>query len=272
MTTAEERIEGRPVSLSDIALPPPRVSFSQDEEWCVVRRAGSWEQVRFHDYERIYEIPGLYECLFQKVLECNSPNFISRMLRRQLLESETEPGDLRVLDLGAGNGMVGEELAGLGVRHMVGVDIIDAAAEAARRDRGGLYEDYLVADLGALSPLERERLRARRFNCLTCVAALGFGDIPTEAFLNAFNLISVGGWIAFNIKLEFLGSRDLTGFCRLVHELIDSGTLEVREQIRYQHRLATSGHPLHYVAIVGSKQEDADPELAASSSRPHAES
>jgi 2-polyprenyl-3-methyl-5-hydroxy-6-metoxy-1,4-benzoquinol methylase len=261
MAIPEESVQGPSVSLEDIALPPPRASFSQDREWCVVRRAGAWQKIRFHDYGRIYDIPGLYECLFQNILGCNSPNYIARLLGQQLLESDSDPSDLRVLDLGAGNGMVGDELSRLGVSHMVAVDILDAAAKAALRDRRGLYADYLVTDLGVLSPLERERLRAHRFNCLTCVAALGFGDIPTAAFGNAFNLIATGGWVAFNIKLEFLSSGDATGFCRLIRELIDSGSLQVRKQVRYQHRLATSGQPLYYVAIVGTKQGDAEPEL-----------
>ena len=36
------------------------------------------------------------------------------------------------------------------------------------------------------------------------VAALGYGDIPPQAFAEAFNLISDHGWVAFNIKDRFL--------------------------------------------------------------------
>jgi predicted TPR repeat methyltransferase len=178
------------------------------------------------------------------------------MLKRCIRESGVAPGDLRVLDLGAGNGMVGEELARLGVRHMVGVDNIRAAAEAAGRDRRGLYDDYFVLDM--TDPSESDLLRFGTFelNCLTCVAALGFGDIPTAAFANAYNLIAQGGWVAFNIKSEFLESSDSSGFAGLIRRMIDNGTMVVRTGQQYEHRRATNGDPLLYTAFVSVKKRD----------------
>jgi hypothetical protein len=38
--------------------------------------------------------------------------------------------------------------------------------------------------------------------------------------------------------------------------MLDDGTLELQRRRRYQHRLATDRHPLHYVAIVGIKRRD----------------
>ena len=38
-----------------------------------------------------------------------------------------------------------------------------------------------------------EALEAQHFNCLTMIAALGFGDIPPEAFTVAYNFIEDGG-------------------------------------------------------------------------------
>ena len=134
------------VTKTNIALPPAVASLSQDREWCVVEVAGRWKKIRFHDYEEIYAIPGLYETLFYDVLNCSSPTKIREMLQRCLQDARVAPGDLRVLDLGAGNGMVGEELVRLGVRRMVGVDIIQAAAAATRRDRQNVYDDYFVLD------------------------------------------------------------------------------------------------------------------------------
>ena len=179
----------RCVRTTDIALPTPVVSVSQDREWCVVDVGGQWKKIRFHDYDEIYTIPGLYEALFYDVLKCNSPKKIREMLQHCLNDAGVAPNDLQVLDLGAGNGMVGEELAGLGVRGVVGVDIIPAAADAARRDRGEFYDDYFVLDMTDLSSQDRALLSGFAFNCLTCVAALGFGDIPPAAFGNAYNLV-----------------------------------------------------------------------------------
>lgn len=236
-----------------IALPEPNLSIEQDAEWCVIREEGEWREIRFHDYGEIYLIPGLYERLFYDILKCNSPTTIRKLLEEQVIKDGQSPRSLRVLDLGAGNGMVGEELADMGVEMIVGVDIIEEAVIAAERDRPGLYEDYFIQDMTDLSDENRMNLASFKFNALCCVAALGFGDIPRLAFAEAFNLVANGGWIAFNIKESFLNRNDLSGFSTLIRRMIGSGLLDVRTQRRYQHRIATNGDPLYYVAVIGKK-------------------
>jgi DNA-binding MarR family transcriptional regulator/2-polyprenyl-3-methyl-5-hydroxy-6-metoxy-1,4-benzoquinol methylase len=240
----------------EVALPVPDKSLPQDAEWCVVRVGDEWRRVRFHDYDELYSVPGLYERVIYDILECDSPRVICRLLGRQLAADGVSPSGLRVLDLGAGNGIVAEELGSLRAKFMVGVDIIDEAAEAAQRDRPGLYDNYHVIDMTRLSRSEQQELEAYRFNCLTCVAALGFGDIPIEAFTQAYNLIEPDGWIAFNIKDAFLGTKDQSGFADLIDSVIESGVLEVRCKERYAHRLGTDREPLYYYGIVGHKRAD----------------
>jgi 2-polyprenyl-3-methyl-5-hydroxy-6-metoxy-1,4-benzoquinol methylase len=239
-----------------VALPEPNLSMAQDEEWCVVRVDGEWRQIRFHDYDELYSVPGLYEKVIYDILRCDSPHVVRGLLEAELSDAGVPADELRVLDLGAGNGMVGEELADLGAEHIVGVDIIEEAAEAAERDRPGVYEDYHVLDMTDLNEGQQRELADCRFNTLTCVAALGFGDIPTQAFVAAYDLIQPGGWIAFNIKEDFLTNGDSSGFSGLIRAMLDDGTLELRQRRRYQHRLATDRHPLHYVAVVGIKRRD----------------
>jgi predicted TPR repeat methyltransferase len=231
--------------------------MTQDAEWCVVRVDDGWRQIRFHDYAELYSVPGLYEKVIYDILRCDSPHVVRNLLETELSsDSYASAEDLRVLDLGAGNGMVGEELADMGADSIVGVDIIEEAAEATERDRPGLYDNYHVVDMTALNEGERRELASYCFNALTCVAALGFGDIPAPAFVAAFNLVKPGGWIAFNIKEDFLTNGDPSGFSGLIRAMVDDGTLELRRRQRYQHRLATDRHPLHYVAIVGVKHRD----------------
>lgn len=255
MTQAATALSSR-VTSRDIALPPPPVSLSQDREWCVVEVDGEWKKIRFHDYDEIYAIPGLYETLFYDVLKCGSPERIREMLQRRIREARVAPGDLRVLDLGAGNGMVGEELARLGIHRLIGVDIIRAAAEAARRDRRDLYDGYFVLDMTELSERDKQHFNSLNLNCLTCVAALGFGDIPPLAFANAYNLIGPDGWVAFNIKSDFLDAKDPCGFAGLIRRMIDTGVMSISARQQYEHRLATNGEPLIYTAFVGNKKRD----------------
>lgn len=263
-TTAEtvwkERLSTMETSIEAIQLPTKGDErLSQDEEWCVVTVEGSRKRIRFHDYGSIYEIPGLYEQLFYDRLKCSSPFRVSRLLADVMRERGQRPEDLRVLDLGAGNGMVGDELHTLGVKTIVGVDIIPQARSAALRDRKGIYEEYLVTDVKDLPEETAQRLVSKKLNCLTTVATLGFGDIPPKAFATALSLLSTPGWLAFNIKEDFLYERDESGFARLVRELRRSEVIRIEAYRRYRHRLGIDGQPIYYVAIVATKQKQIPP-------------
>ncbi len=241
----------------EITLPDSSEEVSQDHEWCHIRVGdGQQRRIRFHDYDAVFSAPGLYERLFCGVLKCCSPATVRRLLEDAVEDADSAPEDLRVLDLGAGNGMVGEELAELGAQSIVGVDILDAAAEAAERDRPDVYEEYIVTDMTHLSDRQRAWLRTFEFNCLTCVAAMGFGDIPPGAFVEAYNLVATGGFVAFNIKEEFLNGKDTSGFSELIQAMCSDGIVDVQERVSYRHRLSINGDPLHYVAMVGIKQHD----------------
>lgn len=254
MTTFDPTQERPFVDKLTVHFPDRQVD--QDEEWCEIVADGARRRVRFHDYNEIYTVPGLYEHIFYDKLECASPQTVRSLLEQEVRRDGGDPADLHVLDVGAGNGMVGEELADMGASALVGIDIIAEAAEAAERDRPDVYDDYFVADLTAPGEDTRRELNERGFNCLTTVAALGFGDIPPRAFAEAYNYVEAPGWIAFNIKEDFLDHRDSTGFSRLIRRMLDEGALEQRAQRHYRHRLSLAGEPLHYVAMVAVKHAD----------------
>lgn len=229
-------------------------SADQDEEWFEVEVDGETRRLRFHDYDEIYAIPGLYEELIYERLRCESPRVIARLLAEELDRRDTDPAKLRVLDLGAGNGIVAEEVSKLGADYFVGIDIIPEAAESAERDRPGLYDEYVVADLMKLPDETRERLDSSGLNALTCVAALGFGDIPPAVFCEALRRISTPALVVYTIKEKFLGEEDPSGFSDLVERLEAEGTLVTLKTERYQHRLSWAGEPLHYIAVVAEKR------------------
>ena len=231
-------------------------AVAQDEEWFDVSIDGEQRRIRFHDYGAIYDVPGLYERLFYDRLECKSPETVVGLLKRELDRAGIDPASLTALDLGAGNGIVGEELRAIGVRSIVGVDLLPEAAAAAKRDRPEVYEDYLVADLTQLSADERERLAKFKFGCLISVAALGFDDIPPEALATAYDEIQPGGWIALTIKEDFLTTEDPSGFQKLIRRMLDEKLLDLRTHERYRHRLSSNGQPLYYVALIAVKNDD----------------
>jgi SAM-dependent methyltransferase len=234
----------------DVRFPSQDEALEQDEEWCEVEEDGEVRRIRFHDYAEIYNVPGLYERIFYDALKCSSPQSVVGLLAEQLRAGEL----LRVFDVGAGNGMVAEQLDMIGTEFIVGVDIIPEAAEAAERDRPGLYDEYVVADLNDPKSGAAERLQRQRLNALTCVAALGFGDIPPEVFCEALRQVETPSLVVYTIKDAFLGEKDESGFSDLVERLEREGSLVTITTERYQHRLNWAGEPLHYVAVLAEKR------------------
>ncbi|MEJ2449839.1 MAG: methyltransferase domain-containing protein [Gammaproteobacteria bacterium] len=237
--------------------------LDQDEVYFYLQGSESKRKIRFHDYDAIYQVPGLYEQVFYDRLKCNSPTKVTSILAAAIRQSENKFSQLRVLDLGAGNGMMGEELKKLGVARLVGVDIIPEAYDATVRDRPGLYDAYYVEVFTNLNDEQREEIASWQCDCMVTVAALGFGDIPARAFIEAFNIIKPEGWIGFNIKESFFDSTDRTGFSTMIRELIFSKYLDVYHIERYRHRLSVEGIPLYYLAIAGRKNADVPEDFLA---------
>ncbi|MEZ6152664.1 MAG: methyltransferase domain-containing protein [Pirellulaceae bacterium] len=227
--------------------------LGQDEASFFLSEAGQKTELRFHDYAQIYLRPGLYEQLFYDRLKCSSPEKVGQILKQTLDAADQTFTELRVLDFGAGNGMMGEVLKAYGVARLIGADLIPEARDAAFRDRPQVYDEYYVADFTKLNNEMRAEIDDWSIDCLTSVAALGFGDIPPHAFLPALRFVKTGGWVAFNIKETFLDESDKTGFSRFIRELIFSKYLSVWQIEKYRHRLSMEGTPLFYFAVVAQK-------------------
>jgi len=241
----------------EIQFPDKDCGLDQDEEWIMLVSENRCEKIRLHDYKKFYNVPGLYEEVLYKRLKCDSPRMVCSMLNEEIEKSEKEAQKLRVLDFGAGNGMVGECLKEtIGCETLVGVDIIQEALEATHRDRPGLYDDYYVMDFCQLEKREEKQLKKWDFNALITVAALGYDHICTRAFVNALNLLEDDSWVAFNLKDRFLSEEDDSGFNQLLGTIMGD-SLSVLQNKRYCHRLSLAGEPLHYHAIVGRKSEEA---------------
>ena len=225
--------------------------IAQEDESCEVTIDGKTERIRFHDYEKVYRYPGLYEQIISDELDCRSPKVVVDLLETQF----SQLGDKapRVFDVGAGNGIVAEELRRAGVKYIVGCDILTEAAIAAERDRPGLYRQYIVADLAALSKEDQTRLANADLNCLVIVGALGFGHIPTEAFLTAFGYIANGGLVGFNIKNDLLNSGHFSGFAEMIKDLVSNGSMKIVAQKSYRHRFSVTGEAIMYTAFVARK-------------------
>jgi hypothetical protein len=222
-----------------------------DGEYVGLRPPGAdrEEIVHLHSYERIYRVPGLYEHIVQDLLRCRSPQVAVDALARALATLRLDPARLALLDLGAGTGLVGELVKGLGVTTVVGLDSLAGAREACLRDRPGVYADYLVGDLTASDPTLLAQLRARRPDGLIAAGAFGGTHMPPEALARSLALLPERAPVVFTIHERWTASDEPGGFQTPLAELLASGRLRLLERSRFEHRITTTGEPIVYELI-----------------------
>jgi hypothetical protein len=229
-------------------------SPQSEGEYVAVRKDGCDEVIlHLHDYVRLYEVPGLYEHIVQELLGCRSPQVAADGLARALRRLALDPADVTLLDLGAGIGIVGELVRGLGVAAVFGLDALAAARAACLRDRPGVYGDYLVGDLADPRPGLLAQLRHHHPCGLISAGAFGGTHAPATALVNAVALLPAGAPVVFTIDERWMRTDGPGGFRTPVTQLLASGELRLFERSRFQHRLTTSGSPIHYELLVGAR-------------------
>jgi predicted TPR repeat methyltransferase len=217
----------------------------QGDEFFVVHLDGERRTVNIHDYAGIYAVPGLYEHVLQLRLQSKSPQMMAASLGARVALSKDAATPVRCLDVGAGVGLSGAALSVEGLAPTVGMDIIPAAAEAAQRDRPGLYERYVVGDLGKvdLAPL----IKTYRLNALVSSAALTGGHIEPQVLAKTWAAFSPGDWLAFTC-LDSRADTARAGFDNWTDFEFDEPFL---------HRRLTTGEPVHFRSLVGRRRHTA---------------
>lgn len=241
-------------NLGDIAFSP------EGEEWIEFGPADARRRVAFHDYASIYAVPGLYERVFYRELDMSSSHRVVGWFLGALSRVGRQPADERVVDLGAGNGLGGEELRRVGVRRIVGVDLEPEARRAAHRDRPGVYDDYLVGDLASMPAVELATVTAMQPTTVLALSALGPGHAPPSVLDRVFALLPRAGLFAFAVKPTLLpGSEDpagqASGYPAFLDDLFTRRADELARH-SYVHRRRTDGTDDPAVAFVGRMRED----------------
>jgi hypothetical protein len=212
---------------------------------------GHVEELRLHDYERVYSLPGVYEQIVHERLGCRSPAEIAEMLGTAADGLGIARATLRVLDVAAGNGLSGAALAAAGMRPVVGTDIVPAAQAAALRDRPDTYEQYLTLDLLNLSEAEVREVRELRLRAVCCVAPVGehSQQLPAAALAAAVLLVEPDALVAYMHDLTFGTPDPITpGFWR--GELGSGTSAELLARRRYLHRYRIDGSPYEMEGLV----------------------
>ena len=239
----------------EIQLPETEIvrNLPIQEEFFWLSQNRKERKLRVHDYAQIYRIPHLYEHLMEK-LQAKSHIVLSSLLIDRVTQAGGDVKDLIVLEVGAGSGMVGKALADLGVKSITGIDILPEAAQAAKRECPGVYENYYVEDLTNLSETARDTLSSRGFNCMVCASALTSNHVPPLGLATAFNLMAPNSWIAFNVKKELWEEKGEASFVAWHPWVGETDIFEIAQMHEYQHRFHLDGRPLYYIAIIGTKR------------------
>jgi hypothetical protein len=176
--------------------------------------------------------------------------------------------NLRILDAGAGNGIVGAELKSQfesNISLLIGTDILVAARSAALRDRPKVYDDYILANLIDPSIEEDAAIRSYRdFDIAVVCAALGpaSDDMPIEALLGSLRYVKKGGLVAVTVNEYWVKNDHPTeGAWGMFLQIVEQGEntkwegMSMIKKERYKHRVNVQGHWIWYLGIVFEKLE-----------------
>jgi hypothetical protein len=227
------------------ALLPPQADADIGGERILVRfDDGRSEEFALHDYDRLYAIPGLYEEIVQVQLGCSSPALIASMLAAAVGRLGWTPSEVRALDIGAGNGISGEALAANGIQPVLATDVLASARDAARRDRPGLYQNYLVTDLLSLDAEQAEAISKLGCSVLVCVAPVGPGPqhVPAKAIAAASALLVSDALLAYMRDADEQPDALTSGI--IAARVPGFTELQELERRRYVHRRTVNGESI----------------------------
>ncbi len=186
----------------------PTVEVDEDQD--LVRWSddgGVRRTTGLHDYAALYAVPGLYEAVYVEHLDSGSPALLAAALG-EVLPPAARPAR-RVLDAGAGTGLVGEHLAAAGFSPVWALDLEPASAAAVLRDRPGCHRGARALDLLDLDDADRDWLAEVAPDVVTVSGAVGFGHLPAAAFAVLADLLPPAGLLAVTVAPDLAGSPEL---------------------------------------------------------------
>ena len=130
------------------------------------------------------------------------------------------PRDARILDAGAGTGLVGEILASMGYQRMVAMDLSQGMLEEARKK--GVYEDFHQMVMGETLDYE-----TGSFDAVVTVGVLTVGHAPASSLDELVRVTRPNGHIVFSLRPDVYES---SGFRERQDELESQGKWQLVER------------------------------------------
>jgi SAM-dependent methyltransferase len=107
--------------------------------------------------------------------------------------SKYVPKDARILDAGAGTGLVGELLAQEGYKNLVAMDISEGMLEEARNK--GVYREFNQMVMG-----ERLDYETDSFDAVVSVGVMTVGHAPASSLDELIRVTKPGGYIVYSLR------------------------------------------------------------------------
>ncbi len=168
--------------------------------------------------------------------DLESLGFIGPRTAAETLAKYVSDPEAKLLDAGAGTGMVGQELARLGFKRITALDLSPGMLMTANEKF--VYEELVVGELGKPLSFDTEGLgcgelakplpfETDAFDSTTCVGTFTFGHAPAESLDELVRVTKPGGYIVFSIRTDYYTEG---GFNVKQNALAEAGKWEVVEQ------------------------------------------
>ncbi len=128
--------------------------------------------------------------------DLKSLGFLGPRAGAGMLAKFVENKEAKLLDAGAGTGMVGEELANLGYKRITALDLSPGMLMTANEKF--VYEELVVGELG--KPLSFE---TDQFDGTTCIGTLTIGHAPPESLDELVRVTKPGGVVVFTMRTDY---------------------------------------------------------------------
>jgi predicted TPR repeat methyltransferase len=127
------------------------------------------------------------------------------------------PKSGRILDAGAGTGLVGHYLGVLGYDDLVAMDLSNEMLNKAREK--GVYKEFHQMALGDTLGFPDDA-----FDAIVCAGVLTFSHAPAKSLYEMVRITRPGGYILFSLRADAYESM---GFEEIVEELDSAGKWEL---------------------------------------------
>ncbi len=145
--------------------------------------------------------------------------------------------DTRILDLGCGTGLVGQELHKRGYKNIDGVDLTPELLEFAKEK--GVYGSLHQGAMG--SPGCKDLgVGANQYDAAICVGVISLAHVTSEGLEDLVHVVKPGGVVCFGIR-GFSWDAARCGFREKMDEMCKEGKWKFLAKLEEPHYLKDGG-------------------------------